>query len=70
MKKILFVSLTICMIAHPCYAQNYRVARVEKTRILVDSKFDSDGGNSTASFLVPYKHSVDSIMSQLVGRIE
>lgn len=70
MKKFLFLSLTICMIAHTSFAQNYRVAKVEKTRILVDSKFDCDDGNSTASFLVPYKHSVDSIMSPVVGRME
>ena len=70
MKKFLFLSLTICMIAHTSCAQNYRVAKVEKTRILVDSKFDCDDGNSTASFLVPYKHSVDSIMSPVVGRME
>ena len=70
MKKFLFVSLAICMIAHTSCAQNYRVARVEKTRILVDSKLDSDSDNSTASFLIPYKHSVDSIMSPVLGRIE
>ena len=70
MKKFLSVSLTICMIAVNSFAQNYRVSSVERTRILVDSIFDSNTENATASFLVPYKKSVDSIMSPVVGWLE
>ena len=70
MKKFLFVFPAICMIANTLNAQNYRVVKVEKTRILVDSKLDGNTDNSTASFLVPFKHSVDSVMSPLLGRIE
>jgi len=48
---------------------HYRLADVERTRIVVDSRYDAMTDSETASFIAPYRHTVDSIMSPVVGRV-
>ena len=47
---------------------HYRVASIERTRIVVDSRYDATPDPQAAEFLKPYKHIVDSIMGPVVGR--
>lgn len=65
--KMMLVSAVLLMTASPCAAQKYRVAKVERTRILVDKRFDANPDVEAATFIAPYKHKVDSIMSPVVG---
>lgn len=45
-----------------------RLTGVERTRILVDARYDAAPDKETAAFIAPFKHKVDSIMSPVVGR--
>lgn len=65
--KMVLASAILLMAASPCAAQKYRVAKVERTRILVDKRFDVNPDVEAAAFIAPYKHKVDSIMSPVVG---
>ena len=63
--------LTACTIwgVNPCQAQKYKVAKVERTRILIDKKWDAEPDAEAAQFIAPYKHKVDSIMGPVVGSV-
>ena len=63
--------LTACAIwgVNPCQAQKYKVAKVERTRILIDKKWDAEPDAEAAQFIAPYKHKVDSIMGPVVGSV-
>ena len=54
-------------ISSPCVAQKYKVTKVQRSRILVDKRFDQNPDAQAAVFIAPYKHKVDSIMSPVVG---
>ena len=51
----------------PAQAQRAAVVSVEHTRLLVDSRYDTDG-DSAAAFLRPYSRAVDSVMGRVAGR--
>lgn len=46
----------------------YRPVSVERSRILIDAKYDAKQDEEAAGFIAPFKHEVDSIMSPVVGR--
>lgn len=65
MKYVL--AATMLLMAIPGAAQKYKVAKVERTRILIDKKWDAHPDAKAAAFVAPYKQKVDSIMSPVVG---
>jgi 2',3'-cyclic-nucleotide 2'-phosphodiesterase (5'-nucleotidase family) len=48
---------------------HYELKGVERTRIVIDSRFDRPSDAAAATFLAPYKHEVDSVMGPLMGRV-
>ena len=58
---------TMAMLASGCQS-HYEVASVQRSRILVDARYDANPDEQAAEFLKPYKHVVDSIMGPVVGR--
>ena len=48
--------------------QHYEVAGMQRSRILVDARYDANPDQRAADFLRPYKHQVDSVMGPVVGR--
>lgn len=60
--------LATLMLLSSC-ATKYRVACIERTRILVDSRYDAPKNSESAAFLAPYKAQVDSIMSPVMGQV-
>ena len=50
-----------------CATKHYRVADVSRSRILVDSRYDVHADAEAAAFLAPYRQTVDSLMSPVVG---
>ncbi|HRM56723.1 MAG TPA: 5'-nucleotidase [Prevotella sp.] len=62
-------SATFLLIANPCAAQKYKVAKVERTRILIDKQWDAQPDAEAAAFIAPYKNKVDSIMGPVVGTL-
>ena len=47
----------------------YRMTGIERTRILIDKRFDRQPDAVAAAFIAPYQHTVDSIMKPVVGRV-
>lgn len=58
---LMIVSATSCK-------KHYELASVERSRIMVDSRFDKNPDAEAQAFLAPYKQVVDSIMDPIVGK--
>lgn len=70
MKKFATVLLLPALVAAgimSCSTSRWQVTSVERVRLLVDSRFDPVPDSEAAAFIAPYKRSVDSIMSPVVG---
>ena len=66
-KTTMLALATMAMLASGCQS-HYEVASVQRSRILVDARYDAKPDEQAAEFLKPYKHVVDSIMGPVVGR--
>lgn len=63
----LAVTALMLLAAAPCDAQKYKVAKVERTRILIDKRWDAEPDAEAARFIAPYQQKVDSVMGPVVG---
>ena len=52
-----------------CAPTHYQLTNVERTRIIVDSRYDQNPDEAAAKFLAPYKRVNDSIMGPIVGQV-
>lgn len=71
MKKsniIPFLLLTALFACASCRS-HYELRSVERTRLLIDQRYDAAPDAAAALFLAPYKHIVDSIMGPVVGEV-
>ena len=69
-KKIVYLTgLTTVLTLSGC-ASRYELANIERTRVLIDSRYDAAPDTKAANFMKPYKHKVDSIMGPVVGEVE
>lgn len=66
-KKNVF-SLALLLAVGSACTSHYRMAAIERTRILVDNRYDLAPSAEAEAFLQPYKQVVDSVMSPVVGR--
>lgn len=66
MSRKLMIMLVAAMIIISCKT-SYQVASIERSRILVDARYDSHQDEEAVAFLAPYQHIVDSIMGPVVG---
>ena len=48
---------------------HYVMSGIERSRILVDSRYDALNDAQADAFIAPYKHVVDSMMSPVVGEV-
>ena len=67
MKSFPVALLATVLLASACKT-HYEVASIQRTRIVVDSRYDGQPDQKAAEFLKPYKHVVDSVMGPVVGR--
>jgi len=65
-KTVLLALMPILLLAS-CKS-HYEVASVQRSRILVDARYDAQPDAQAAEFLKPYRHIVDSVMGPVVGR--
>jgi 2',3'-cyclic-nucleotide 2'-phosphodiesterase (5'-nucleotidase family) len=67
--KTTFIALSaVMMMTLGACRSHYEVAGIQRSRILVDSRYDAQPDAQATAFLAPYKHIVDSIMGPVVGR--
>ena len=71
-KMFLVSSMTVVLTYTPCAAQQgkYQLKSVQRSRILIDARYDNEKDPKAVSFLAPYKHVVDSIMSPVVAQAD
>jgi len=70
-KRFIFGYLTataLAVSAVSCSHRGYEVASVERSRIMIDSRYDRTPDAEAHAFLAPYKKTVDSIMGPVVGQ--
>lgn len=67
-KNVLFVLVVSQLLLLSCKS-HYQMTGIERTRILVDSRYDAIPNAEAEAFLAPYKHVVDSMMSPKIGKI-
>lgn len=67
-KNICFLCAVLLAMTVSSCRSHYEVTSVQRTRIIVDSRYDAQPDGAAADFLKPYKHKVDSAMGPVVGR--
>ena len=70
MKKTMFLVVIAAMLmTMTACRHHYEVVSVERTRILIDSRWDAADNTELTQFLAPYKHDVDSMLGPVVGHL-
>ena len=59
--------LSVLLLGSACQT-HYEVASIQRTRILIDGRYDKQPDQKAADFLKPFKQQVDSVMGPVVGR--
>lgn len=67
MSKKLLMMVTVTMVIMSCKT-SYQVVSIERSRILVDARYDHHQDEKAVAFLTHYERIVDSIMSPVVGQ--
>ncbi len=67
LKKYFLPALALPLLLASCKS-HYRLAGVDRTRVLVDSRYDAHPDKDAVAFLAAYKQQVDSLMSPVVGK--
>ena len=61
-KKQIFLGVFVPMLMLSCASKHYQIVGIERTRVIVDSRYDEHPDESAARFIAPYKRVNDSIM--------
>ena len=69
MKKKLMILAPLCALLVSACRSHYELAGVERTRIVVDSRYDQNPDEAAAKFIAPFKRVNDSIMGPVVGQV-
>ena len=67
-KNILFIAFAVLLTTMGSCRSHYQLSSVERTRMLVDKRYDQQPDANTAAYMAPYTQHVDSLMNPLVGR--
>ncbi len=60
--------LPLILLGAGACTSHYAITGMERTRILIDKRFDATEDSSAKAFLAPYKKKVDSLMMPVVGQ--
>ena len=67
-KQIFYGALALLLMAS-CAPKHYQLAGVERSRIIIDSRYDQSPDEAVTKFLAPFKRVNDSIMGPIMGRV-
>ena len=65
---IFMAMMAVLVMAVSACRSHYEVAGIQRSRLLIDRRYDAPMDAQTDAFLSPYKHVVDSVMGPVVGR--
>ena len=68
-KYLIFQGAFATMLLVSCAPKHYQLTSVERTRIIVDSRYDQNPDKAAAEFMAPYKRVNDSIMAPVMGQV-
>lgn len=68
-KTFYLAGLSVLLTAGGC-ASHYELAGIQRTRVLVDSRYDAAPDAEAAKFMEPFRHKVDSVMGPVVGEVD
>ena len=68
-KKQLILAPLASLMMVSCATKHYQLTSVERSRIIVDSRYDQHPDETAAKYLAPFKRVNDSIMGPLMGRV-
>lgn len=66
-KKLFSIGLVAMLVLFSSCASRYHVSGIERSRILIDSRYDAQPDTRAEAILAPYKARVDSVMAPVVG---
>ena len=67
-KQFVILSLaTAALLATSCAQHQYSMADIQRSRIVIDQRYDANPDKEATAFLAPYKQKVDEIMSPVMG---
>ncbi len=67
-KQVIWASVaTLVMVS--CAPRHYQLTSVERSRIIIDSRYDQQPDAKAAEYLAPFKRVNDSIMGPIMGRV-
>lgn len=69
LKRQLVYGVFATLMLVSCAPKHYQLAGVERTRIIVDSRYDQNPDEAAAQFIAPYKKVNDSIMAPIMGKV-
>lgn len=67
-RRVFYVSFASLML-FSCAPKNYQLSHIERTRIIVDDRYDQNPDEAAIKFLEPFKRVNDSIMGPVVGMV-
>ena len=67
--KQLFLASFATLMMVSCAPKHYQLTGVERSRIIVDSRYDQNPDQAAANYLAPFKRVNDSIMGPIMGRV-
>ena len=68
-KKQYFLGVVAILTMTSCAPKHYHLTSVERSRIIIDNRYDQNPDEKAAAFLAPYKKVNDSIMAPVVGQV-
>ena len=68
-KSVFFASFPLLLASLSSCSSHYQLSGVERTRIVVDKRFDAQPDAKAVAFLAPYKHQVDSVLGPVLGTV-
>ena len=67
--RLFFSGLLTALLMSSCAPKHYQLKGVERSRIIIDSRYDQNPDQAAVKFLEPYKRVNDSIMGPVVGQV-
>ena len=68
-KKQLILASCATLMMVSCATKHYQLTGVERSRIIIDSRYDQQPDEAAAKYLAPFKRVNDSIMGPVMGQI-
>lgn len=68
-KKQLFWASLAALMMVSCAPKHYQLTSVERSRIIIDSRYDQQPDAKAAEYLAPFKRVNDSIMGPVMGQV-